>query len=1216
MLNYKAAKPTDTLNKFSKTFANQPIALADIVLFQQGLTKLWEKLATAEDVNQDEEAIKTLFSDFLKEVWYKDYNVNNIDKIDVAIHNGQKATDPIAVLLEAKRTSNKAESPKKDNLNTKALHELLLYYLRQRSKDQNQIRHLVITNGWEWYIIDEKWFDTHCWGNKKLKADYERYEQDTKKTHQFYNDIANPFFDGLEGDLEFTYFNLKDYQSILGAPETEVLNKKDKQPELTAIYKVLSPQFLLRIAVANDSNTLNKEFYQELLHIMGLEEQKDGNKIIIGRLPVGKRHPASFLELTLAQLAPIKGVGLNDESKFEIALDLIITWVNRVLFLKLLEAHQLQINNGDAKFKFLNYDKIKSFDWLKALFFDVLAKKLPERVAPWTDRFPQVPYLNSSLYEPTDNEKDYLHISEINDRESLALHTQTVLTEGNKLTKKQGSLDTLDYFFQFLDAYDFGAEPGEADVRSDVKTLINASVLGLIFEKINGYKEGSIYTPGYITMYMCRETIRRAIVQKFTEKYNWKIDEFDDIPNLMGRGKKEILEYNQVVNSLTIADPAVGSGHFLVSALNELLACKSELGILADSTGKRFNDWHVQIENDELLLYNNDSNELFRYKRHPETGHINPERQSLMETLFQEKRNLIEGSLFGVDINSNSVKICRLRLWIELLKNAYYKQGTTNELETLPNIDINIKVGNSLVSKFGLQEDLSEVFSKQKFKFQTYKDTVQNYKRAPSLEARAELMAFIRTIKEEFKQTISLHDPKRKKLYDLKGKIQALESWVPGLFGVIENEEETRNANLAKFKSEAEKLDQELNDAISQKLYANAFEWRFEFPEVLDEKGNFVGFDVVIGNPPYVLLQNSIFETNKSYFQNSYKTASYKIDTYHLFYELACSINKNNGIVNFITPNTFLKNKYSNKLRKFIRNNYEINKILNFSYSVFNNASVDVLIMFLTKTNNSLISTLAANIFNQIEDLAKTEFIKFDSSNFTEIAFSITNTGTSDISITSKIDSVELTIGSLFRAYFGLQTFDRTKFVATYKIDDRYKPTIDGTNINRYYIKPVEEYVLFEKDAIKSGGNFQMYNIKRVVVRQIGAFPQGSIADAGVITLNTAYNLVPLNKEANYSLTLLGILNSRTIKFYWIKNNSDNKKTFPKIKKQPLESIPIPNVNESIGLNITTLVTQILAAKEINPNANTSALEQEIDQIVYQLYNLTDEEIAIVEANT
>jgi len=237
VINYIAFSPTETLNQFSRTFANQPIAIADIVRFQNGLVKLWSKLDDAEKVNQDEEAIKSLFSDFLKEVWYQEYNVNGIDKIDVAIHSGSKASDPIVVLLEAKRTSNKTESPKNNDLNTKALHELLLYYLRQRTKEQNQIRNLVISNGWEWYIIDEKWFDTHCWGNKKLRADFERYEKDAKKTHQFYEDIARPFFNSLEVNLEFTYFNLKEYQGILDRTAEEVLNKKENQPKTNSYFQ-------------------------------------------------------------------------------------------------------------------------------------------------------------------------------------------------------------------------------------------------------------------------------------------------------------------------------------------------------------------------------------------------------------------------------------------------------------------------------------------------------------------------------------------------------------------------------------------------------------------------------------------------------------------------------------------------------------------------------------------------------------------------------------------------------------------------------------------------------------------------------------------------------------------------------------------------------------------------------------------------------------------
>jgi adenine-specific DNA-methyltransferase len=242
---------------------------------------------------------------------------------------------------------------------------------------------------------------------------------------------------------------------------------------------------------------------------------------------------------------------------------------------------------------------------------------------------------------------------------------------------------------------------GSEEIQEENKTLINASVLGLIFEKINGYKDGSFFTPGFITMYMARETIRRAVVQKFNESLNLNCNDFaelkEDLFEEMKSGAKSREDFrkeaNQIVNSLRICDPAVGSGHFLVSALNELIAIKSELRILTDRAGQPLSGYTVEIANDELIVTNPDD-ELFEY--HPG----NKESQRVQETFFHEKQTLIENCLFGVDINPNSVKICRLRLWIELLKNAYYISDSltpshaitkTERLETLPNIDINIK---------------------------------------------------------------------------------------------------------------------------------------------------------------------------------------------------------------------------------------------------------------------------------------------------------------------------------------------------------------------------------------------------------------------------------------------------------------------------------------------------------------------------------------------
>ena len=201
-------------------------------------------------------------------------------------------------------------------------------------------------------------------------------------------------------------------------------------------------------------------------------------------------------------------------------------------------------------------------------------------------------------------------------------------------------------------------------------------IVGLIFEKINGYKDGSFFTSGFITMYMSRVTIRRAVVQKFKDLEDKEIETFEDAKAYCARffKQEDMLRFNRHINSLKICDPAVGSGHFLVSALNEILAIKSELNILVEKSGYPL-DCIVSVDNDELTVISKRTNEPFEYYLASD-GKPPAPLQKVQETLFHEKQTIIENCLFGVDINPNSVLICRLRLWIELLKNAYYRAET------------------------------------------------------------------------------------------------------------------------------------------------------------------------------------------------------------------------------------------------------------------------------------------------------------------------------------------------------------------------------------------------------------------------------------------------------------------------------------------------------------------------------------------------------------
>jgi type II restriction/modification system DNA methylase subunit YeeA len=172
---------------------------------------------------------------------------------------------------------------------------------------------------------------------------------------------------------------------------------------------------------------------------------------------------------------------------------------------------------------------------------------------------------------------------------------------------------------------------------------------------------------------MSREVLRKAVLQKFNETKGWDCQNWTDLKEDINQfvknysaGRREARkELNVIFNSIRICDPAVGSGHFLVSVLNELIYIKFELNILVDRNFEVLNDYEISVENDELII---EADKVF-FRYNPK----NMESQRIQETLFHEKETIIENCLFGVDLNPNSVKICRLRLWIELLKNAYYK---------------------------------------------------------------------------------------------------------------------------------------------------------------------------------------------------------------------------------------------------------------------------------------------------------------------------------------------------------------------------------------------------------------------------------------------------------------------------------------------------------------------------------------------------------------
>lgn len=1168
---------------------------------------------------ESEEFHKNLVIDFLKKTYYDpNYSVNTKGRNDLVIHNGKDAKTNVGVIIEAKSPINKTEMITVANLNGKALQELVLYYMRERITHKNtELKHLVVTNIYEWFVFDAQLFNKLFAEKKsfvKQFTDFEEGRLSGKETKYFYNDIAKPFIESLQSEIVFAHFDIRKYEK----PLRNVDKEDDKL--LVALFKLLSPEHLLKLSFANDSNSLDKNFYSELLHIIGLTEVKDGGKKLIQRHKQADRNSGSLLENAIVQLDSLDKISrlqnakqygdTNEERLFTVALELTITWVNRILFLKLLEAQLITYHKGDRSYSFLNAHLIADYDSLNSLFFQVLAKKPDERIDRVKTIFAKVPYLNSSLFEPTDLEHETLFVSQLEDHIPLKLLPSTVIKDAVG-KKETGTKDSLNYFFSFLDAYDFASE-GSEDIQEDNKTLINASVLGLIFEKINGYKDGSFFTPSFITMYMCKETIRRAVVQKFNETKNWNCIEFEELYDKIDDRK----EANTIINNLKICDPAVGSGHFLVSALNEIIAIKNDLRVLQDHKGNRLKEYQFEVINDELIVTDEDA---VPFQYNPK----NKESQRIQETLFHEKQTIIENCLFGVDINPNSVKICRLRLWIELLKNAYYKTDS-NELETLPNIDINIKCGNSLISRFGLDADLKKALKQSKWNIESYKLAVDTYRNAENKEQKREMERLISDIKGNFRSEISSNDPKKLKLEKLKGELFN-QTQQTGLFERSKKEQTEWNKKVTTLATDIKSLDIEIEEIKSNAIYENAFEWRFEFPDVLDNNGDFVGFDVVIGNPPYGAKLN---DDEKKLFLSKFPNQDYQLDTYLLFNEQALNVLRQNGEFSFIIPNTWLTNIKFKKIRKHLIENTFIHEIAHYKKSVFEEAVVDTETLFFKKEKKSN-SKILINIINNINEknILSSSQNDWIALNGGTINISISK---EDLNLKLKLEKNNQNLGVLTNVVSGMNPYEvgkgkpkQTKedvknriYDAKEKIDNTYKRVLRGSDINKYkLVWKSEVWIKYGENlaAPRYSANFE--DEEKIVVRQTSDTVIATIDSEKFICLKNLH-VITFNENKNLAFKyILALINSKMLDYYHFLLNPEKGEALAEIKKENLEKLPIKSISSEDQQPFINKVEQILELKKENPQADTSNLEREIDTMVYELYGLNEEEIKIVEGS-
>ncbi|EPA9077305.1 class I SAM-dependent DNA methyltransferase [Campylobacter coli] len=1256
-MKFEAIDEKEFLNPY---YRKKPILEAELNEFIKALKDYKTSLENNLKNNEDS-LVANALSKFFENLHFE-CEIKSIHKGNSGIDLALKKDKQIQVIVEAKLPHSK-EFFSQSKPNCKALHECILYYLRERKALNSSLKHIIITDFYRFYIFKADLFEELFNKNKYFKEAFENFESKNSlfkgNTDEFYKECekllsSEKYLDSI------TRKDLFDEPSLKGVfidikPILE--QEKPSFSKLKPLFKIFHKDFLLSEFNPNDANSLNNAFYKELLYILGLCESKQNSKLIITKSEESKEEQGTFYTAINSKLK---------EENFETILKLLILWLNRILFLKLIESNLVRFND-DKNLKFLNFKKIPDFDKLSELFFEVLAREKSTRKK---SEFAYLPYLNSSLFEKQSIENT-LEISSLSNDLKLFYYKNTVLKD-DKCKAKKGQVGLLEYLFEFLDSFDFGSDDEQSEILSQ-KELISSSVLGNVFEKLNGYKEGSFYTPSFITSYMCKESITKVVLDKFNAQFDLDAKDISELRKSLRKEDKKAQK--ELLNSIKICDPAVGSGHFLVSALNVMLSIYDELNLFDE-------EFYLEVQNDEILITNR-KGEFVEYKR----PHSDKDKAHLIQKeLFYTKKDIIENNLFGVDINPNSCEITKLRLWIELLKHSFYQSfddENYHDLKTLPNIDINIKCGNSLVSYFETGKSLSH-YPNIKERMGKYKRIVKDYKEGFYTD-KSHINQEIKNLKISFKN-FCFADKFKKEMKGFNDKCEKYSKKYGNFLAVDdENLKFFVSANLTLFDFDEKEAAKEF--ANLKKEYDNIFnlesnhpfEWRFEFPEILDDDGNFKGFDLIIGNPPYI-RQEELKEL-KSHLAKNYKVYKGTSDIYTYFYELGFNVLKDRGgVLSYITSNKYTRAGYGEALREFLLKNVKFLEYTDLNgIKVFDSATVDTSILCFEKSkskdnkfkylalSNEILKTCAYDI-----GLYK-DFAEFSQNSLSKESFTFSDENTS--ALKAKIER----IGTPLKEWHGLNIYrgiltgyneafiitteKRNEILANCKDEAEKERTaklirkmLRGRDIKRYSYEWAGLWVINTHNGYKNqnGEKVEAINIENYpsLKKHFDEFyPQlEKRADKGLTPYNLrncayieefekekivypcimakepcfsyetsfAFAMAPANiitSNSDILKYILAFLNSDFIylmlrKFYMGGGIEGELKT------NNLEKLPIPKINsknQKLADELINLVDEILKAKEQDKNANTQELENKINSLVYKLYNLTEEEIKIIE---
>ncbi|MDR2233628.1 MAG: hypothetical protein LBE56_10975 [Tannerella sp.] len=805
----------------------------------------------------------------------------------------------------------------------------------------------------------------------------------------------------------------------------------------------------------------------------------------------------------------------------------------------------------------------------------------------------------------------------------------------------------------------------ESQRQSDIKSSEVLSMLRFVVDTMDRNKA----IPSFIRTFMCRDAITRIVLQRFKEATGGF---YANLTELSYKISDNIDEANEIFNSIRICDPTVGSGFFLITLVNEMIAVKSQLGILADREGNPLFRYKVMADDEKgLEIYDRKNFNPYKFTR------TDPESIRIQETLLHEKQIIIENCLFGADIEHINISISSLRLWMELLKHVCWKD---EQLQFLPLIDLNLRHGDAMISRCSIQDDLKTIFKRTGYSLMDYKKWSNDLKNSNNRQDRKSITQLISLIQKKLHDELTLDERSHKELMRWQKELDLLN--VPGLFELEESDIKALRTRQKEAEEMLDKYKQKVYEARHNPLYKHAIEWRFEFPELLNDSGDFVGFDFVIGNPPDT--QNQIFTNTIDAIKHSnYQMINLSGNILSHLIELGHKLLKHDYFQSYIASNTMMKSILADKMHLYLMKDTNPLLLVEFDGDTsFGQIMADQSITLLQKAHNQQrmmtcrikkdFDKLSASLDNYVSQNA-TLFMTDKEDSTVSPAFAII----SDIEkrIKSQIEQSGASLESWdLQVHTGIRTgCDEAFFIdgktkdefilADYKNSDIIKPTLLGENIKRYkpdrlqlwlicipwhfpllYDKTIKQAsekaeerfsqqypvifrhlqkyrdkltarnakevgVLFEWYAVQNFGinnEWNDFTKPKIVWKRETASPHFYLDYNSCAVMDTTCFVT--GQHLKY---LLGVLNSK-LGHYMLCDSPRLSNGEMHINNQTLLALKIPVPNSKIESEMISLVNKRTSDAYQNDYED---LDKAIDQLVYDVYGLDEEERDFIEAN-